>query len=598
MRVTEEVNALREAAASATTSPESLVALAQNADERVRKGIASNPKTPVGLLRTLVLDDRHMVRVAVLDHPDAPAEVFHVLAASDEWLSRHAVAENERTPRAVLENLAMDNHDFVRRAVIANPSTPLEAWEAFMNDQADDVKIDAAMHPRVEGDLLTRLARHGGMHARFGVVQNPNVTPDLLEHLAFHGESNVRASVASHPKTPVAVLDALARRDVIEHGVPSYLVDGVPRLVAENPSTSRETLEALLRSPDRYGREAAKQALRERYGDNGEARTNLAIDMSPEPGAKLAWSHAPGQRKGASLRPSWYTEHSTSERMLYSPTEAEVQHRIDIIKRYAYPILDEWRNNVLFRRYTDVPEPDLRRRIAGNELLTDVLVDVIHDLDYSSFVSQFAEASIGGPSPLRTQLELLQHPRRTVRKAATPSLLADQDATRTRLMELYDASTSNLAVLRVLAGPEMLRDLRSLFTHVAPRSWFGAYAAAALAENATHGPPSLLPEPLAPTTSSATPAGNSGGCYVATAVYGSYDCPEVWVLRRWRDVRLNATPAGRGLVRAYYATSPAFVRAVRGHRWFTSWTRRQLDALVQHLRAAGYSDAPYIDMSV
>ena len=26
-----------------------------------------------------------------------------------------------------------------------------------------------------------------------------------------------------------------------------------------------------------------------------------------------------------------------------------------------------------------------------------------------------------------------------------------------------------------------------------------------------------------------------GGCYVATAVYGSYDCPQVWTLRRVRD---------------------------------------------------------------
>ncbi|MFR9028073.1 MAG: DUF2726 domain-containing protein [Clostridium sp.] len=25
------------------------------------------------------------------------------------------------------------------------------------------------------------------------------------------------------------------------------------------------------------------------------------------------------------------------------------------------------------------------------------------------------------------------------------------------------------------------------------------------------------------------------GCYIATAVYGSYDCPQVWVLRRFRD---------------------------------------------------------------
>ena len=27
---------------------------------------------------------------------------------------------------------------------------------------------------------------------------------------------------------------------------------------------------------------------------------------------------------------------------------------------------------------------------------------------------------------------------------------------------------------------------------------------------------------------------SSGGCYIATCVYGSYDCPEVWTLRRFR----------------------------------------------------------------
>lgn len=28
------------------------------------------------------------------------------------------------------------------------------------------------------------------------------------------------------------------------------------------------------------------------------------------------------------------------------------------------------------------------------------------------------------------------------------------------------------------------------------------------------------------------------GCYVATCVYGSYDCPQVWTLRRYRDYKL------------------------------------------------------------
>ena len=35
------------------------------------------------------------------------------------------------------------------------------------------------------------------------------------------------------------------------------------------------------------------------------------------------------------------------------------------------------------------------------------------------------------------------------------------------------------------------------------------------------------------------------GCYIATAVYGSYDCPQVWVLRRYRDQNLSAHFCGK-----------------------------------------------------
>ena len=36
-------------------------------------------------------------------------------------------------------------------------------------------------------------------------------------------------------------------------------------------------------------------------------------------------------------------------------------------------------------------------------------------------------------------------------------------------------------------------------------------------------------------SSKSTDFDKTGGCYVATAVYGSYDCPQVWTLRRYRD---------------------------------------------------------------
>ncbi|MDO5478959.1 MAG: CFI-box-CTERM domain-containing protein [Clostridia bacterium] len=57
-----------------------------------------------------------------------------------------------------------------------------------------------------------------------------------------------------------------------------------------------------------------------------------------------------------------------------------------------------------------------------------------------------------------------------------------------------------------------------------------------------------------------TPTINTGGCYVATAVYGSYDCPEVWTLRRFRDDTLAKTWYGRMFIRVYYAVSPTLVK--------------------------------------
>ncbi len=101
------------------------------------------------------------------------------------------------------------------------------------------------------------------------------------------------------------------------------------------------------------------------------------------------------------------------------------------------------------------------------------------------------------------------------------------------------------------------------------------------------------------TTSNATPAGagqgSGGGCYVATAVYGSYDCPQVWVLRRFRDSTLESTAWGRWFIRVYYFLSPDFVRLFGSLRCFNTLLRPPLDALVAHLVARGLSSLPYED---
>ena len=88
---------------------------------------------------------------------------------------------------------------------------------------------------------------------------------------------------------------------------------------------------------------------------------------------------------------------------------------------------------------------------------------------------------------------------------------------------------------------------------------------------------------------------SSQGCYIATAVYGSYDCPEVWVLRRYRDGILKASAFGRAFVRAYYKLSPRFVKIFGNSRLFRSVFKKYLDKKVDVLKSVGFSDKSYND---
>jgi uncharacterized Zn finger protein (UPF0148 family) len=84
-------------------------------------------------------------------------------------------------------------------------------------------------------------------------------------------------------------------------------------------------------------------------------------------------------------------------------------------------------------------------------------------------------------------------------------------------------------------------------------------------------------------------------CYVASAVYGSYNCPQVWTLRRFRDYTLVGTSYGRAFVRAYYAVSPTLVKWFGNTAWFKRICRTPLDALVKRLQAYGVENTPYED---
>ena len=88
---------------------------------------------------------------------------------------------------------------------------------------------------------------------------------------------------------------------------------------------------------------------------------------------------------------------------------------------------------------------------------------------------------------------------------------------------------------------------------------------------------------------------SASGCYVATCVYGSYDCPEVWVLRRYRDDKLGSSWYGRLFIKTYYAISPTLVKWFGDTKWFKNMWRGKLNRMVEKYKAQGFADTPYED---
>lgn len=85
------------------------------------------------------------------------------------------------------------------------------------------------------------------------------------------------------------------------------------------------------------------------------------------------------------------------------------------------------------------------------------------------------------------------------------------------------------------------------------------------------------------------------GCYIATTIYGSYDCPQVYTLRRFRDNVLANSLWGRLFIRVYYTLSPTLVKWFGKKKWFSILWQTFLDILICKLQHKGFKDTPYTD---
>lgn len=77
---------------------------------------------------------------------------------------------------------------------------------------------------------------------------------------------------------------------------------------------------------------------------------------------------------------------------------------------------------------------------------------------------------------------------------------------------------------------------------------------------------------------------SSGGCYIATACYGSYEATEVLKFREFRDNYLSKKVFGRIFIKIYYSFSPKLAKKLENYPKVNSFIRVYfLDKIYNHL---------------
>ena len=238
----------------------------------IRGDIASDQRTPIGLLQLLSVDKEYRVRLQVALNPNSTEEILEALSYDKDEHVRHAVASVAPAQSARLLRLAEDQHDHVRSGVAGNANTPYEILKPLARDESKWVREAVAKNASLDikdieeffgtsptDTWVEYTLRNRYFNARRVIAEDPNTASQVLVEMARSDFDDVHTHLAENPALPAEAMDILSmkrtypvimrlleRRD-IPHEVSSHLLND-PELrvgLAYSRDTKSELLDKL-----------------------------------------------------------------------------------------------------------------------------------------------------------------------------------------------------------------------------------------------------------------------------------------------------------------------------------------------------------------
>ena len=180
-----------------------------------RLALAQDPTTPQMTLIDLASDPSELVRKAVASRADAPAQALRPLTRDHDRQVREAVARNPSTSIANLMRLVKDADRWVRWAVAGNPACD-ESIRQVMSETSDkELRGLLAESRELEPELAAKLIDDVSPEVRERLATHTH-DPDVITALLADRTARVRKGVARNPRTTAEQRSALAADPVVD----------------------------------------------------------------------------------------------------------------------------------------------------------------------------------------------------------------------------------------------------------------------------------------------------------------------------------------------------------------------------------------------